>query len=157
MQTTLLHQYQLVIGARGALFNYCDTISNDDLLKPLASFNNESMISQMTHVANCYLFWLAHYAMQDKWPFFSNEEQKDMLAVRQTYDQVNMMINEFMHRYGQALEVPVTLNRKGDMLTTTPLQVFTHVTTHEFHHKGQVLNMSRQLGHIPVDTDVIRT
>ncbi|MBD1395389.1 DinB family protein [Mucilaginibacter glaciei] len=157
MQTTLLRQYQLVTGARAALFNYCETVRNDDLLTPLPSFNDESMISQMTHVANCYLFWLAHYAMQDHRPFFQNQANKSMNDVKQDYEQVNMMINEFLHKYGQALDVPITFLRHGNMLTTTPLQVFTHVTTHEFHHKGQVLNMSRQLGYIPADTDVIRT
>ncbi len=39
---------------------------------------------------------------------------------------------------------------------TTPFELFTHVITHEFHHKGQVLSLSRHLGYIPVDTDIIR-
>lgn len=157
MQKTLIHQYQFVIGARGALLDYFDTIKVDDLLRPLSTFNNESMLSQLTHVANCYLFWLAHYAMQEKRPFFTNENNRELNSLRQTFQQVDMLVNEFLHQYGTVLEIPVTLPRKGDMLTTTPLQVFTHVTTHEFHHKGQVLSMSRQLGYIPVDTDVIRT
>ncbi|MFI5159066.1 MAG: DinB family protein [Sphingobacteriales bacterium] len=44
----------------------------------------------------------------------------------------------------------------GSGLTRSPFELFTHVTTHEFHHKGQVVSMSRQLGYTPVDTDVIR-
>ncbi|WP_374951032.1 DinB family protein [Mucilaginibacter sp.] len=156
MQTTLLHQYQLVIGARIALLDYCGTISNDDLLKPVPSFNNESIISMLTHVANCYVFWLAHYGMQEKRPFFKVSDQTDIAVVTQSYEQVNLLLNEFLHKYGQALNIPVTLPRHDNILTTTPLEVFTHVTTHEFHHKGQVLNMSRQLGYIPADTDVIR-
>ena len=39
----------------------------------------------------------------------------------------------------------------------TPLQLFTHTITHEFHHKGQVMSMSRLLGYVPVDADIIRT
>jgi uncharacterized damage-inducible protein DinB len=38
--------------------------------------------------------------------------------------------------------------------SATPLQLFTHVMTHEFHHKGQLLSMFRILGHVPPDTDV---
>jgi uncharacterized damage-inducible protein DinB len=41
-------------------------------------------------------------------------------------------------------------------LTVTALELLTHVTTHEYHHKGQVLTISRQLGYTPVDTDLIR-
>ncbi|MNL32837.1 DinB family protein [compost metagenome] len=37
-----------------------------------------------------------------------------------------------------------------------PLKLFTHVTTHEYHHKGQILSLSRHLGYTPVDTDIIR-
>lgn len=113
------------------------------------------MITQMMHVANCYVFWLAHYAMQDQRPFFRNKDQHDLYAVKQAFEQVNILVNDFLHLFSAVLDVPVTLPRKGDMVTTTPLQVFTHVTTHEFHHKGQVVSMSRQLGYIPVDTDVI--
>jgi uncharacterized damage-inducible protein DinB len=40
--------------------------------------------------------------------------------------------------------------------TATPLQLFTHVITHEFHHKGQILSRCRQLGYVPVDTDILR-
>ena len=155
MHNTLLHQYQFILVSRNALFDYCDGIDTDKLLTPLASFNNESMISQMTHVANCYIFWLSHYAMQEHHSFFKDEDQHDLNAVKQAFAQVDILMNEFLNRFSTVLDVPVTLPRKGDMVTTTPLQVFTHVTTHEFHHKGQSVNMSRQLGYIPVDTDVI--
>jgi len=32
----------------------------------------------------------------------------------------------------------------------------THVMTHEFHHKGQIMTMGRMLGYTPPDADVIR-
>lgn len=38
----------------------------------------------------------------------------------------------------------------------TSLELFSHVITHEYHHKGQVLSISRHLGYTPVDTDIIR-
>ncbi|TDH29325.1 hypothetical protein EXU57_00555 [Segetibacter sp. 3557_3] len=44
----------------------------------------------------------------------------------------------------------------GTVSQATPLQVYTHVITPEFHHKGQVLTLSRQQGYIPADTDIIR-
>ena len=36
----------------------------------------------------------------------------------------------------------------------TPLQVFTHVFSYEFHHKGQLIFTCRFFGHAPPDTDV---
>jgi uncharacterized damage-inducible protein DinB len=41
-------------------------------------------------------------------------------------------------------------------IETDAYGIFTHVITHEFHHKGQAMTMARLLGHIPPDTDVMR-
>jgi uncharacterized damage-inducible protein DinB len=70
-----------------------------------------------------------------------------------------MFVLEFLKKYSDDYRRSLTreIKRKGITLTLTPLQLFTHVITHEFHHKGQILTMSRTLGYIPVDTDVIRT
>ncbi|RZK68975.1 MAG: hypothetical protein EOO92_22520, partial [Pedobacter sp.] len=39
---------------------------------------------------------------------------------------------------------------------TTVTSLFTHVITHEFHHKGQIMSMMRLIGYIPPDADIIR-
>ncbi|WP_244950894.1 DinB family protein [Pedobacter suwonensis] len=48
------------------------------------------------------------------------------------------------------------LDKNGAILMVNPLQLFTHVITHEFHHKGQIMSLSRHLGYTPVDADIIR-
>ena len=157
MYTTLLHQYQLVLSARSALFDYCDTVKTEDLLTPLASFNNESMLTQLMHVANCYLFWLSKSVIQQQRPYFKNEEHQSLASVRNAYGQVDLVMNEFLHHFTDSLEQQILITRPdGSQLTRSPFEIFTHVITHEFHHKGQVVNMSRQLGYVPVDTDVVR-
>ncbi|QHS56379.1 hypothetical protein GWR56_12835 [Mucilaginibacter sp. 14171R-50] len=157
MYVTLLRQYQLVISARGALFDYCETIKPAHLLTPLPSFNNESMVSQLMHVANCYLFWLANSVLQQQRPYFGEEEHRDLRAVRNAYQQVDLITNDFLHAFKDSPEQQMFITRPdGNTLTRSPFEVFTHVITHEFHHKGQVINMSRQLGYTPVDTDIIR-
>jgi uncharacterized damage-inducible protein DinB len=157
MYTTLLHQYQLVLSARNALFDYCETVKTEDLLTPLASFNNESMITQLMHVANCYLFWLSKSMLQQQRPYFKNEDHRNLAAVRSAYGQVDLLMNEFLHHFTDTLEQQMLITRPdGSQLTRSPFEIFTHVITHEFHHKGQVVNMSRQLGYVPVDTDVVR-
>jgi uncharacterized damage-inducible protein DinB len=46
--------------------------------------------------------------------------------------------------------------QKPQYMETTPLALFTHAISHEFHHKGQIMTMGRILGNIPPDTDIIR-
>jgi uncharacterized damage-inducible protein DinB len=157
MYTILQQQYQLVLSARGALFDYCQAIGAEDLLKPIPTFNNEFMISQLVHTANCYLFWLACTAMQQERPFFISKEIQEINAVQEIYKEVDRVMEEFLTHFSGSLNEPRSLLRPdGTRLTRSPFELFTHVTTHEFHHKGQVVNMSRQLGYTPVDTDVIR-
>ena len=157
MHITLLHQYQLILGAREALFNYCKTIKPDDLVQPLAAFNNETINSMLIHSANTYIGWLANYSLQQTRSFFDVEIYKELSAVQQAFEQVNLAVNDFLHHYTDRIDVPVTFPKNNVPLTTTPLQLFTHIITHEFHHKGQILTMSRLLGYTPIDTDVIRT
>jgi uncharacterized damage-inducible protein DinB len=157
MYTTLLHQYQLTLSSREALLDYCETVKAEHLHTPLPTFNNESMITQLMHVADCYLFWLASSAMQQQRPYFKDEEHRDLIFVRNAYQQVDLTMNEFLQRFKDSLEAQRFITRPdGNTLTRSPFEIFTHVITHEFHHKGQVVNMSRQLGYTPVDTDVIR-
>ena len=158
MYTTLLYQYQLVLSSRKALFAYCETINPDHLAQPLPAFNHSSMLMQLLHNANTYVSWLANFALQQQRPFFADAEYSELPAIEQVFGQMDQLMNEFLHHFNNKFDVPLTLPKKeGLLLTLTPLQLFTHVITHEFHHKGQLLNMSRQLGYIPVDTDVIRT
>jgi uncharacterized damage-inducible protein DinB len=42
----------------------------------------------------------------------------------------------------------------GDVAIRTPALVLHHVTTHAFHHKGQMVAMCRALGHPAHDTDL---
>ena len=157
MHTILQQQYQLVRSARGALFDYCQAIRIDDLLQPVPAFNNECIISQLTHAANCYLFWLAHAAMKQQRPFFTPAEILHFDAVRDVYHEVDELTAAFLGHFSGSLGEPMPLIRPdGSGLTRSPFELFTHVITHEFHHKGQVVSMSRQLGYTPVDTDVIR-
>jgi uncharacterized damage-inducible protein DinB len=36
-----------------------------------------------------------------------------------------------------------------------PRWLFTQAVTHEFHHKGQIVTIARQLGYQPVETDLV--
>jgi len=157
MYATLLHQYQLVLSSRGALLDYCETILPEHLAGPIPSYNNDSMGSLMRHVANTYLGWLLNFLQQEQRPYFTEDNHKNLQAIRSMFEQVNLVVNNFLQQYKDDINVPLTLPREGETaLILTPLELFTHVITHEYHHKGQLANMSRQLGYTPVDTDVIR-
>ncbi|TSJ39662.1 DUF664 domain-containing protein [Mucilaginibacter corticis] len=158
MHNLLSAQYDEVKGARAALFAYCDTISDIDLLKGIAEFNNTSILSLLTHIANTYMHWLAQFDENSDLIFFDDLSVSKLTDVITIYDQIDHVVSDFLDRYSADYTKPITqkLPRRDHVLTVTPLQLYTHAITHEFHHKGQVLSMSRLLGYIPQDTDVIR-
>ncbi|WP_254901241.1 DinB family protein [Tuberibacillus sp. Marseille-P3662] len=77
--------------------------------------------------------------------------------IRHVFKEVDLLVDEFLKTFqGQwdlSLTGPVPWQDEEESLTT--LWLFTHTTTHEFHHKGQMVSMGRQLGYIPFDTDLI--
>ena len=158
MQELLLAQYAQVRGARNALLAYCESIPAADIYKPVAAFNDKTIAGMLVHNAYTYLHWLvnvdAGLPLQPIEVAITNNV-KDIAAI---FEQVDSAVNDFLSRYrgDYQMDLIKDLPGKGWKLNTTPLQLFTHIITHEFHHKGQILSMGRLLGYIPPDTDVIR-
>ncbi|RAK65118.1 DinB family protein [Hymenobacter edaphi] len=159
MHAFLRDQYALVQSARGALLDYCAALAPADFVVPLPAFNDSSIRSLLLHTANTYRHWLGVVARQHPRTYFDVAAMPDVAAARTCFATVDALMLDFL-AYAAGREqqaAPLAVPGRPAPLSFTPLQLFTHVITHEFHHKGQVLSMSRQLGYVPVDTDVIRT
>ncbi|MDF7813676.1 DinB family protein [Hymenobacter sp. YC55] len=158
MTSLLLAQYALVQSARGALLDYCATLTPTDFIAPVPAFNNSSLRDLLVHVANVYWHWLGVVAQGKPRSYFDPATTLDVAAVHQLYQEVDTLVAAYGAYVGDQWQMakPYTVSRRSEPLLLTPLALFTHVVTHEFHHKGQLLSMSRQLGYTPVDTDVIR-
>lgn len=157
MYQLLIQQYEIVKGARHALFDYCETMDGG-LFKKVDIFNNNCISDMLVHNANTYISWLDNFGLDGSLTFHSNSDVSSLNEIKMIFEQVDLIVNAFLKKYSDDYLQPETkhIARKGITLTLTPLQLFTHVTTHEFHHKGQMLTMSRLLGYIPADTDAIR-
>lgn len=152
----LREQYALVKDAREVLFEYCTTIKNYDLIYQNPSFGHGGSIRNvLVHVANCYCYWVAIIALRQNKTPAEEEDCKNMKAVKKLFSLVDEMMMEFIDRM-EEMEEEIVFEIDGIKSSCNPLKLFTHVTMHEFHHKGQVLSMSRHLGYIPVDTDILR-
>lgn len=157
MERLLSAQYELVKGARNALFTYCAT-TGEDFIKPVSTFNDNSIRDLLVHIANTYISWLDNFGLDGNRTFYGNEEGQTIYQIKTIFDEVDLIVNDFLEKYQDDYQSAMTkhIARKGITLTLSPLHLFTHVITHEFHHKGQILTMSRLLGYTPVDTDIIR-
>lgn len=149
-------QYQFIKGSRAVLLEYCKTISTDDFVNRNTSFGRGgSMRNLLVHIVNTYQFWIANVSLQKNIGYPKYEEFGTIEEVTKLFDEVD----NFMHEFIEALdtfpkEIPFQINGKQD--AASAFQLFSHAITHEFHHKGQVLSISRHLGYTPVDTDIMR-
>jgi uncharacterized damage-inducible protein DinB len=157
MEELLSSQYGVIKGARDALFAYCAT-TGEDFIKPVSTINDNSIRDLLVHIANTYISWLDNFGLDGVRTFYGNEEVQTLYQIKMIMDEVDLIVSNFLEKYKDDYQSSMTkhIARKGITLTLSPLQLFTHVITHEFHHKGQILTMSRLLGYTPVDTDVIR-
>lgn len=140
------------------MFDYCNTMAPVDLFRKVVTFADNCVIDLLVHNANTYIHWLKNFGMDGSVPFHESENIKSLADIEVLFEEVNQVVSDFLERYSNDLELSITKKtpRRNVVITVTPLQLFTHTITHEFHHKGQILTMSRLLGYVPVDTDVIR-
>ena len=156
MKELISAQYAFVREARGLLLGYCGTLLENDFISENSSFGRGSIRNLLVHICNTYEYWIGRHLLDFHNEFTVMESAKTVSEVREAFLNVDFMINEFLLTFDNKFTDEVKVRRKNQDLVTTPFKVFSHVITHEFHHKGQILSLSRHLGYVPVDTDIIR-
>lgn len=151
-----VEQYSAIQESRRALFEYCKTIHQHDFLKENSSFGRGSIRNLLVHIANVYQFWVAKNALEKDVSFTPFQSKQGIDEVIELFHEVDLFMKEFMQQFRLPKPKEVQYSLNGITGNASWIKIFTHVITHEAHHKGQILSLSRHLGYIPVDTDVIR-
>lgn len=150
-------QYKLVKGSRAVLLDYCRSISPKDLLNENSSFGRGgSMRNLLVHIANVYESWIGKQALKKDISFTTYPSKETIQDISLLFEDIDRLMDEFIAGMDSPEMQEITYTLNDETHKASAFQIFTHVITHEFHHKGQVLSMSRHLGYTPVDTDIIR-
>lgn len=151
----LQKQYTLLQASREEVFNFLETQVGKDLHTPVPGYDNRTIRYLLEHTAGCYFNWMAHFALKQPVQVFDDHDFATVNLIRRVYGRVDDIMVVFLENFKDDIEVPIQgLHSNNDKVNATPLQLFTHVLTHEFHHKGQIMSMCRLLGYTPPDTDV---
>lgn len=149
-------QYTFVQESRNILFEYCQTILPEDFINQNSSFGRGGSIRNLlVHIANTYELWIAETALKKKVIYAPYEAHENIQDVIRLFAYVDQFMTDFFELMEKS-ESKIEYESNGVKKLTEPLKLFSHVITHEYHHKGQILSLSRHLGYIPVDTDIIR-
>lgn len=150
-------QYEAVRESRRVLLGYCKTISQPDLLNENSLFGRGGSIRNLlVHIANVYEFWIAKNGLNKNISFTGYQSKQSVTDIVGLFDNFDIFMYEFINLFQLPETKQIEYEINGNRNTVSPLKLFTHAITHEFHHKGQILSLSRHLGYTPVDTDIIR-
>lgn len=152
----LAEQYELVKGSRAIMIDFCAKLPAEDFLRNENS--GKSIRYLLVHIANTYQKWLENFIQQKKYPFIETDAVTNVDDMKQFFDRIDIVTANFIGRYGENPEALIHGKEPGEteLMGITPLKLFTHVITHEFHHKGQIMALARGFGYVPPDADIIR-
>ena len=151
-----LTQYELVKSSRSVLIDYCSKISGSDFLTEHTHFGRGSVRNLLVHIGNTYEFWIGEQALNKQMKYLPYAEIRSVQEAADYLSSVDALVAVFAEKYSENYKNELQLSIRNKPVVASPLKLFTHVITHEFHHKGQILSISRHMGYIPVDTDIIR-
>jgi uncharacterized damage-inducible protein DinB len=154
----LKNQYEFIKASRDVVLNYCEKIAPEDYVKEVKGFGRGTICITQAHIGRSYIFWLSEFAMKKQVSYPPYDSYKNLNDVRKLFENVNEVVSEFLNLFENRMDENISgiVTQINKELTVPALQLFTHAITHEFHHKGQVMSMSRILGYTPPDADVIR-
>lgn len=152
-------QYDWIRTARKNLFAFLEEIPPQILHQTVPNFGHGTILRTHIHVADSYKFWLGSFALkklsEHRDPTFNEIERADVKYVRDRFAEVDEIVHRFLNVYCDRWFEPIEQDEEwqGYPRTPTPLLLLTHVETHEFHHKGQIVLMARHLGTPPPADD----
>lgn len=150
-------QYAMVKQSRAVVFQFLETDLSADIAKPVKTFNDKTISYLYVHIANTYIAWAENFALNGSQPYYDQDEPRTLAQLQNLFVRVDKTMDRFADHFAtDPTRVVKGQKWPGKYIETDAYGIFTHVITHEFHHKGQAMTMARLLGHIPPDTDVMR-
>lgn len=146
----------MVKGSREDLLGYCKTIAPEKFIEQSALFGRGGSIrSLLVHVNNTYQFWIQQVVLGRKAQYTEHGKIQTIEEVITMFARIDKLMAEFIQAIDSMPE-ELVYEEDGEKIIIRPLDVYSHVITHEFHHKGQIMSLSRHFGYTPIDTDIMK-
>lgn len=158
LKILLRTQYDLIKSSRAVVLDYVSKMPVSFYVKEIENFGKGSIRNTQTHIANTYIYWLENYGRQKSLEYYESSAIKNASEASAAFFRIDQIVDDFVEEFSDDLfkELNLKLPKRETYYSSTPLSLFTHVITHEFHHKGQIMSMGRTLGFLPPDADAIR-
>ncbi|TSB47792.1 DinB family protein [Alkalicoccobacillus porphyridii] len=142
-------QYELIRRSRESLFTYCESMSSEDYLKKIDPFGGISIPALHTHVADGYRVWLGNRALGKSIPKVNSRSIVNVENMREVFKDTDELVYEFLKEFKDRWDPTTKASWHSSSAEQTELWLFTHTTTHEYHHRGQIVKIGSHLGYVP--------
>lgn len=145
----LRSQYGMIKRTRESLFKFCEKMSPEDYAKEVEALGGTSIRNLHVHVADCYRVWLGTRTLGKSISKIKPESITNVLQMRELFKGTDALVDEFLNEFRNQWDPTIQAGWQSESVELTELWLFTHCITHEFHHRGQIVKLGRQLGYIP--------
>lgn len=135
---------------------WCEEIPYDELIRKRIG-GMGSFLHTLYHVIDCEQLWIHQMGNQ---PVISTDlkaiTQLDEVKLydRLTRQRTTLFLLELESTRGENRILEIQ-KRDGGIVTFSFEKVLSHIVTHEVHHIGQLSIWAREIGHAPVNSDLL--
>ncbi|SFS44977.1 DinB family protein [Marininema halotolerans] len=155
-------EYFWVKETRKVLLEFCTQIEPADFTRTNESFGSESVRDLLLHIAECYHAWMGSYVLLKTTQPITPKENRMGIGMKEIvtrFAEADAYVEQVLERGPIEMETPIVRpipwRNESESISISPQQLLMHTVTHEFHHKGQIVLIARQMGYTPLNTDVL--
>jgi uncharacterized damage-inducible protein DinB len=142
-------------GPRKRLLEFLLSVPQEAFVKPVPEAGGKSLRDHLVHLIGADEFWISLIQNRD----YRSFEPAAYSTVEQVLPLIDEVSDRIDHVFSDGDEEwfvrEMTISHHGRTEKVIPAMVATHMLTHEFHHKGQIVMIARMLGYEPPDTDLL--
>lgn len=131
-----------------------EQLSEEDLTKDL-EIGRKSIRNILVHLMNAERYWISLLS-DEEFKLIDHNDFKDIPSIRGAWCQIEDRTTEFMQnlREEDLFHVRNVSWKKGTV-SFTIAKALIHMATHETHHRGLLVGLTRQLGLEPPDVNML--
>ena len=152
----LLTHFDYTLWASSKLLDACTRLTPEELARDL-NVSHTSVLKTMQHIYYADRVWLARLEGRTLAAFVDPEPGPSIDDLKTVWPDVIKALRDFVERApAELFETDLAFRRlNGDAQHVTHWKVLFHIVNHATLHRGQVMAMLRQLGHVPPGTDYL--
>ena len=152
----LLTHFDYTLWATSKLLDAAGRLTAEELTRDM-QVSHTSLLGTLQHIFYADRIWLSRLEGRTLGSFMDPAPGPDVAALKEHWPVVIRGLRDFVEYAPEALlEEPLRFRRlNGDEQSVTHWKVLLHIVNHATLHRGQVMAMLRQLGHVPPGTDYL--